>query len=178
MKGFYGAVAAAMILTGTSLSLAVESKATRAVCKLAPTKGNSVTGVVKFIQKKGYVIVRAHVEGLKPGKHGFHIHESGDCSAPDASSAKGHFNPGKHQHGGPDAAERHTGDLGNLTANAKGVADYERNDTTLHLEGKDSILGKGVIVHEKVDDYKTQPTGNAGARVACGAIEALKEKKK
>jgi Cu-Zn family superoxide dismutase len=161
---------------GAGFASAQEAAPLKAVCELKPTKGNKVSGVVKFIQRKGYVTVRAHVTGLTPGKHGFHIHESGDCSAPDASSAKGHFNPAKHDHGGPTAKVRHAGDLGNLKANDKGVAHYERDDAMITLSGKDNILGKSIIVHEKEDDYKTQPTGNAGARVACGKIEAVKPK--
>jgi len=177
MKRFIGAgILAVAFFAGAGLSPAAETKGLKAICKLSPTKGNSVTGEVRFIQKKGYVIVIAHVEGLTPGEHGFHVHESGDCSAPDASSAKGHFNPAKHQHGGPNAAQRHAGDLGNLTANEKGVADNEIKDKTIRLTGKNSILGKAIIVHEKMDDFKTQPTGNAGARVACGVIEAVEKK--
>jgi superoxide dismutase, Cu-Zn family len=172
------AVFAAGMALGAGHLFAEEAAPLKAVCELKPTKGNKVSGVVKFIQRKGYVTVRAHVTGLTPGWHGFHIHESGDCSAPDASSAKGHFNPGKHDHGSPTAKTRHAGDLGNLKANDKGVAYYDRDDATITLSGKDNIIGKGIIVHEKVDDYKTQPTGNAGARVACGKIELKKEEKK
>lgn len=168
----------AAVVMGTSFAVAEEAAPLKAVCELRSTKGNKVEGVVKFIQHKGYVTIRAHVKGLTPGKHGFHIHESGDCSAPDASSAKGHFNPGKHEHGSPSASVRHEGDLGNLKANDKGIAEYEREDKTITLSGKDNIIGKGIIVHEKEDDYKTQPTGNAGARVACGKIELKKEGKK
>lgn len=164
-------------LLGAGVVMAAEAPV-MAVCNLAPTKGSKVMGEVKFIQRKGYVLVKAHVTGLTPGKHGFHIHESGDCSAPDASSAKGHFNPAKHEHGAPGSANRHAGDLGNLVANSKGVADYERKDKVIQLSGAESVIGRGVIVHEKVDDYKTQPTGNAGARVACGEIKIVKEEKK
>ncbi|HVZ79853.1 MAG TPA: superoxide dismutase family protein [bacterium] len=171
-KGMVVGLVAGFLMAGAVV--AAEAPLT-AVCELAPTQGNKVMGTVKFIQHKGYVTVKAHVTGLTPGKHGFHIHESGDCSAPDASSAKGHFNPGKHDHGAPGAADRHAGDLGNLNANAKGVANYTRNDKVIQLTGPDSIIGRGMIVHEKVDDYKTQPTGNAGARVACGEIKLVKE---
>ena len=159
------------VLLGSGPLSGTEAESLKALCKLRPTQGNQVTGFVKFTQKKNSVKVWAHVEGLTPGKHGFHIHECGDCSASDGSSAKGHFNPGKHQHGGPVAKERHAGDLGNLNANSKGVAEYEKSDKTIHLTGEDSIIGKAVIIHEKVDDYKTQPTGNAGARIACGVIQ-------
>ncbi len=178
MKRFLGmGVLAAAFLAGASLLSAEEAKSLKALCELKATKGNKVEGTIIFIQKKNSVMIRAHVKGLTPGKHGFHIHECGDCSAPDGSSAKGHFNPGKHNHGGPSAKERHAGDLGNLNANDKGVADYERSDSTIHLSGDNNIMGKSVIVHEKVDDYKTQPTGNAGSRIACGVIKKKEDKK-
>jgi superoxide dismutase, Cu-Zn family len=134
-------------------------------------KYKTVKGTVEFKQTDDGVEVTANLEGLKKGDHGFHIHEKGDCSAPDAASAGGHFNPSKHKHGAPDAAEHHEGDLGNLTADADGKATktFTMKGITLD-EGETSIVGKGFIVHEKADDMKTQPTGNAGARVACGVI--------
>ena len=147
---------------------------TKAVAVLSPTKGNNVSGVVTFEVVKSGVKIVADVTGLTPGLHGFHVHEFGDCTAPDATSAGGHFNPHHMQHGGPDAAVRHAGDLGNLDANASGQAHYERVDTMISLDGADSIIGRAVTVHEKADDLKTQPTGNAGARVACGAIGVAK----
>jgi Cu-Zn family superoxide dismutase len=157
----------------TVLSAQAES-VTKAVAVLSPTKGNSVSGTVIFTKVDGGVKIVADVAGLTPGLHGFHIHEFGDCSAPDATSAGGHFNPHHMQHGGPDAAVRHAGDFGNLEADTAGKAHYERVDTMISLDGADSIVGHGVIVHEKADDLKTQPTGNAGARVACGAIGVAK----
>jgi len=147
---------------------------TKAVAVLSSTKGNSVSGTVTFTKVEDGVKVVADVTGLTPGLHGFHIHEFGDCSAPDATSAGGHFNPGHMQHGAPDAAMHHAGDLGNIEADASGKAHYELVEKGLSLEGADSIIGHGVIVHEKADDMKTQPTGNAGARVACGAIGVAK----
>lgn len=134
-------------------------------------KFKTVKGTVEFKQTDDGVEVTANIEGLKKGDHGFHIHEKGDCSAPDAASAGGHFNPSKHKHGAPDAAEHHEGDLGNLTAGADGKATktFTMKGITLD-EGETSIIGKGFIIHDKADDMKTQPTGNAGARVACGVI--------
>lgn len=134
-------------------------------------KFKKVKGTVEFKEVDGGIEVTANIEGLKKGDHGFHIHEKGDCSAKDAASAGGHFNPSKHKHGAPDAAEHHEGDLGNLTADADGKATTTMTikGTTLS-DGDTSIVGKGFIVHEKADDMKTQPTGNAGARVACGVI--------
>ena len=112
--------------------------------------------------------------GLVYGEHGFHVHEKGDCSAPDGTSAGGHFNPGGKPHAARDAAARHAGDLGNLKADPYGLARVDFVDSTLSLSGADSIVGKAVIIHEKADDFTTQPTGNAGARQACGVIEAAK----
>lgn len=147
----------------------IKQKEARAV--LNPTKGNRAQGYVTFKQVEGGVLIVADVDYLEPGKHGFHIHEYGDCSAPDGSSAGGHFNPKNTKHGAPDAVERHVGDLGNLAADGKGHAHYERVDTVISLEGPDSIIGRSVIVHANADDYHTQPTGNAGGRIACGVIE-------
>jgi Cu-Zn family superoxide dismutase len=147
---------------------------TKAVAVLAPTKDSKVSGVVTFTKVEGGVKIVADVTGLTPGKHGFHIHEFGDCSAPDATSAGGHFNPSQMQHGAPDALMRHVGDFGNLEADESGKAHYERVDTVISLEDVYSIIGHGVIAHEKSDDLKSQPTGNAGARVACGVIGVAK----
>jgi Cu-Zn family superoxide dismutase len=135
-----------------------------------PTKGNIVCGVVHFRKVDGGVEIRAIIDGLTPGKHGFHIHEFGDCSAPDAASAGGHFNPTNEMHGGPDHSRRHAGDLGNLVANENGHAVYERIDSIINLNGPNSIVGRSVIIHSMPDDYTTQPTGNAGGRVGCGVI--------
>lgn len=139
---------------------------------LSPTQGNQVSGVVTFVAEGDQIRVVADVKGLTPGKHGFHIHEKGDCSAPDGSSAGGHFNPDTHNHGAPDAKDRHAGDLGNIEADKDGNAHYEIVDSIIKLDGPNSIVGRAVIVHEKPDDFVTQPTGNAGNRLACGVIKA------
>ncbi len=131
-------------------------------------------GTVTFTKTDDAVQVVADVTGLTPGEHGFHIHEFGDCSATDATSAGGHFNPTHKPHGAPDAAERHVGDLGNLEADASGKAHLEWKDKVMKLTGEDSIVGHAMIVHQKADDLKTQPTGNAGGRVACGVIGVAK----
>jgi len=141
---------------------------------LSAASGSNVRGMVNFIREKDKIRVYASVSGLTPGKHGFHIHEKGDCSAPDASSAGGHFNPTGMHHGGPDDTQRHVGDFGNLEADASGNAHYSKLFSNLPLEGDSSIIGKAVIVHAQPDDMKTQPTGNAGGRVACGVIERNK----
>lgn len=146
----------------------------RAVAVLRPTQGAAVEGKVVFVKAEAGVKVSVEVKGLTPGRHGFHIHEFGDCSAPDATSAGGHFNPGGHPHAGPMDAARHAGDMGNLEANAEGIARLDYVDAGLAFDGAGSILGRGVIVHANPDDLKTQPTGNAGGRVACGVIGVVK----
>lgn len=146
---------------------------TKAIAVLHSASGSKVTGTVTFTRNGDTVQVVADITGLTPGKHAFHIHEFGDCSAADATSAGSHFNPMKKPHGAPDAAERHAGDLGNVEADANGKAHLELKDDMLKLSGENSILGRAVIVHEKVDDW-SQPTGNAGARVACGVIGVAK----
>ncbi|MGE0101894.1 MAG: superoxide dismutase family protein [Blastocatellales bacterium] len=147
---------------------------TKAVAVLHPTEGNTVKGTVTFTHEGGAVKVQAHLSGLKPGNHGFHIHEFGDCSAKDGTSAGGHFNPASMPHGAPSDKQRHAGDLGNLVAGEDGTAHVEVTDSVLKLSGDGSIIGRGVIVHAAADDLKTQPTGNAGGRQACGVIGIAK----
>ena len=147
---------------------------TKAIAVVSPAKDKTVKGIITFAQTEKGVKVVAHLEGLTPGKHGFHVHEFGDCSAPDLATAGGHFNPMQMTHGGPTDAARHTGDLGNITADEKGVADLEWVDPAMQLSGPHSVIGRAVIIHAKEDDLKTQPTGNAGAREACGVIGIAK----
>jgi Cu-Zn family superoxide dismutase len=139
------------------------------VAKIAPTQGNTVTGEVRFYEEKVGVRIVAKLTGLTPGKHGFHLHEKGDCSAPDAMSAGGHYNPAGASHGGHDAdrVHRHLGDLGNIEAGADGKATYDRVDTLLTYA---ELPGLAVLVHGKEDDLTSQPAGNAGPRVGCGVI--------
>jgi len=174
--GLASLVGAAFAATPTSASQQGQA-ATRttlplrhAVAALNPTKGNTVHGLVKFDQVEGGVRIVADVDGLTPGKHGFHIHEFGDCSALDGASAGGHYNPFKKKHAGPDNAERHVGDLGNIVADQNGHGHYERVDQIIELNGEYSIVGRSVIVHANADDFTSQPAGNAGARVSCGVI--------
>jgi Cu-Zn family superoxide dismutase len=155
------------------VTFAHAQNATKATAILHPSSGSEVKGQVTFTKMGDDVQVVADIENLKPGKHGFHIHEKGDCSAPDASSAGAHFNPTHQHHGGPSTAEHHAGDLGNITADATGRVHLEWTGK-LQLNGPDSIIGKSVVVHEKEDDLKTDPTGNSGGRIACGVIEAAK----
>jgi Cu-Zn family superoxide dismutase len=142
-----------------------------AVADLAPTTGNAAKGTVTFTQKGDKVLVHARVSGLSPGTHGFHIHEKGDCSSGDGMSAGGHFNPLGKPHAYPTVEDRHAGDMPMLAADAAGnaVLDGELDVITIGV-GATDIVGKSVIVHKDGDDFKTQPTGNSGARVACGVI--------
>lgn len=142
-----------------------------AVAVLSPAPNGKVKGQVTFREEAQGVRVIANIEGLTPGKHGFHIHEKGDCSAADFTSAGGHFNPTNSRHGSPTDPEHHVGDFGNLEANEQGVAKFERVFNWLSFKGTNSIVSKAVIVHEKADDLQTQPTGNAGGRLACGVIQ-------
>jgi len=138
---------------------------------------DEITGLVTFTQTDKGVRIVADVTGLKPGKHGFHIHESADLSAPDLKSAGGHFNPGHAKHGGPDSEMHHAGDLGNLVADEKGHATLDRVFEGLSVAGeKDGVIGHSVVIHAGEDDLKSDPAGNSGARIAAGAIEAAPAK--
>ena len=150
---------------------AEKSAAAKGISVLHPTAGNKVSGTVTFTPVADGVRVHAEISGLTPGKHGFHVHEFGDCSAADGSSAGAHFNPGNQPHAGPDAAARHEGDMGNVEANASGNAklDYVDHQISLANDAK-SAIGRSVVVHAKPDDLKTQPSGDSGARIACGVI--------
>jgi Cu-Zn family superoxide dismutase len=142
----------------------------KAVAVVHPASGSKVHGEITFTQKGDTVEIKGEVMGLKPGKHAFHVHEFGDCSSHDAMSTGGHFNPTKMKHGAPDAEERHVGDLGNITADDDGKAKINFKDKIISLHGKNSIIGRAVIIHADADDFKTQPTGNAGARVGSGVV--------
>ena len=146
----------------------------RATAALQPTKGNKTFGEATFEQAGDKVRVVVFAQGLRPNQeHGFHIHEAGDCSSGDGMSAKGHFNPHGKPHGDPKSAERHAGDLPALQADKGGRAKIDVTVDALSIgSGAGNIVGRGLIIHADPDDYKTQPTGNAGARLACGVIKA------
>ena len=171
MKRAFAFAAAAAVIAGCQ---STPSEPPRATAQLEPTKGNKTIGEATFEQRGDKVQVWIYVQGLKPGQeHGLHIHEVGDCSSGDGMSAKGHFNPFGKPHGDPKSGERHAGDLPALKAEKNGRAKVEALvDMISVTPGKGSIIGKAVIVHADPDDYKTQPTGNAGARLACGVIKA------
>ncbi len=141
------------------------------VATLQPTRDSSTAGSVWFVQDGTGLQVVGRVSGLKPNQeHGFHVHEKGDCSSGDGMSAGGHFNPTGKPHGRP-GAEHHAGDLPSLKADATGRAVFRvRIPGNVLASGPGDFAGKAVIVHAMPDDYTTQPTGNSGARLACGVI--------
>ncbi|MBZ5589100.1 MAG: superoxide dismutase family protein [Acidobacteriia bacterium] len=142
-----------------------------AVASVQPLGGANATGMVRFIALEHGVEISADIKGLTPGTHGFHVHEFGDCSAADGSSAGGHFNPEGQPHGGPDSAAAHAGDYGNLDADASGHAVLKLVSHRISLEqGASGVIGRAVVVHGKADDLTSQPAGNAGPRIGCGVI--------
>lgn len=143
-----------------------------AATTLQPREGLEISGTVSFTEADGMVRIAAHVEGVEPGAHGLHVHQTGDCSAADFTSAGGHFNPAGVPHGGPDDAERHAGDLGNIEVGEDGVGHLELSSEQLTVAAGDfSVVGRAVILHEGTDDLVSQPTGAAGGRLACGVVE-------
>jgi len=147
----------------------------KATAELRPTMGNAAMGTASFTQVGNKVRVHALVSGLKPGmEHGFHIHEVGDCGSGDGMSTKGHFNPYGKPHAHFSTSERHAGDLPALKADASGRAEVTAElDVITVAAGPSSVVGRGLIVHAQPDDYRTQPTGNAGARIACAVIRRI-----
>lgn len=148
----------------------VSMRSQTATATLSALKAQQVSGKVQFTQTANGVLVEAKISGLAPGRHGFHIHDRGNCMG-DGTAAGPHFNPRSAQHGAPTDPQRHAGDLGNLDADANGMATYKAEVSGLTVEpGPNSIIGRSVIVHENADDLTSQPAGNAGARQACGLI--------
>ncbi len=151
---------------------------TEAVAVIYPTKSGSVSGTLHFtaLPNGGGVHIHGTITGLELNSvHAFHIHEFGDPSAPDGMSAGGHYNPEHHKHGGPESAEHHAGDLGNLTADASGSVTVDLTAPDLSIAGmKDPIIGRGVVIHAKADDLVSQPVGNAGGRIGVGTIGIAK----
>lgn len=158
---------ASVVLVGCS-HLPGQQPAAKAV--LEPRSGSQVSGTVSFTPQGERLLIEAELAGLTPGEHGFHVHEGGDCSAPDASGAKGHFNPAGKSHGHLQY-EHHAGDLPNLVADAGGRARYRAEIGGLTADaGPLGIVGRSVVVHADADDYRSQPAGNSGKRIACGVI--------
>jgi Cu-Zn family superoxide dismutase len=159
-------------LLGLISACATHTPGPSAGAQLSPTKGNSTSGLVTFTQSGPKLLVSAEIRGLKPNaEHGFHIHEKGDCSSGDGMSTGGHFNPTTQSHGAHGIGSHHAGDLPSLVGDANGVVKLKFETTSITIDsGVTNIIGRGLIVHRDPDDYKTQPTGNAGPRLACAVI--------
>ncbi|WP_310449351.1 superoxide dismutase family protein [Sulfuritalea sp.] len=167
---------AALAAAGSLLAACagMEAAGPKASATLDARSGSSVSGTVDFQAVGQKLRVEARVTGLTPGQHGFHVHEAGDCSAPDASSAKGHFNPAGRSHGHHGGNDRHAGDMPNLVADSAGKAVLAVEVDMLSLtQGPGGILQRSVVIHADADDYRSQPAGNSGKRVACGVIRPL-----
>lgn len=148
---------------------------TTAKVSLVSAAGSSVKGDLTLTNEGTAVSIRGLITGLAPGKeHGFHVHDIGQCTPPDFESAGEHFNPTKDPHGGPRSSTRHLGDIQNAKADENGQAAVNVSLKGVTLVDKDGapneILGKALVVHAMPDDYKTQPSGGSGARIACGVI--------
>lgn len=140
---------------------------TEATATVMALGDNEVTGTVTFSQTEEGVRVVGTFSGLEQGLHGFHIHQYGDCSAEDGSSAGGHFSPEGNEHGSPNQDNRHMGDMGNLAVDEDGIGTIEYTDETIVIS---DIIGRGIIIHAGEDDMMSQPSGAAGSRIACGVI--------
>ena len=173
MKGAFTLTSCALLLAACAT---LEQQGLSAVAKLDAKGGSRVHGEIKFTQVGSRVHIEGEVTGLAPGAKGFHIHEKGDYSAADATSAGGHFDPRDQKnwstrHGGPHTAERHAGDLGNIVFDQYGKAVVNMMVGGIAVDrGPTGIVGRAVVVHFQADDLKTDPTGDAGARAACGVI--------
>ncbi len=147
-----------------------ETNFTKAIALIHPTEGNDISGTVTFEKDSAGITVNATVNGLEPmSRHGFHIHRYGDCRAQDGTSAGGHYAPDGNRHGEP-GTQTHAGDLGNVVTNEEGTGTLEITASDITLNGPDSIIGRGIIVHANADDMESQPSGAAGPRIGCGVI--------
>jgi Cu-Zn family superoxide dismutase len=159
--------------SGSSESPGTAPAVATAVATLEGRSDVQLSGQATFTETTGGVRVTLDLTGTPPGPHGVHLHEIGDCSAPDATSAGAHFNPTGSHHGGHDTAERHAGDLGNIEVGADGVGHLDLTVPGLTVApGPTSVVGRAIVVHADIDDLTTQPTGNSGARIGCGVIAA------
>lgn len=144
----------------------------QAIAIIGPASGSSLTGTAMFTQNGDTITLIVEVYNVSPGLHGVHIHETGDCSSPDGTSAGGHWNPTNVDHGKWGEGEFHLGDIGNITVGEDGTGTIELTTDLWEMgTGSDiDIVGKGIIVHADPDDFISQPSGNAGARIGCGVI--------
>ncbi|MET0533936.1 MAG: superoxide dismutase family protein [Steroidobacter sp.] len=166
------------VATATEPGSALGSNATgetaaQAVVQLSATQGNTANGGLKISAAGTGVRISGMVQGLKPdSEFGFHFHEKGDCSAPDATSAGAHFNPASQQHGNPQSQPHHAGDMLNVKSDSQGVAEVsiDNADVSVHTGEPNDVIDKALVMHAKPDDYKTQPSGDSGDRIACGVV--------
>jgi len=164
----------AAVIASLSGCAGTTTKPLTATATLEARSGSSVTGIVKLNERDGRVHAHVDLSGFAANSvHGLHVHDKGDCSAPDAASAGGHFNPDGVAHGQAGAGVHHAGDMPSVRADANGRvrADFDVGGVTLSA-GPTSIVGRSIVVHRDADDYTTQPSGNSGPRVACGVIGA------
>jgi Cu-Zn family superoxide dismutase len=168
MKKF-ASLAFLLVLAAACASM---SSGPSATATLAPTSGSTAAGTVQLTEMEdGSVQVKVDLTGVPAGVHGFHIHEKGDCGD-NGNAAGGHFNPSGTPHGAPNATPHHAGDFGNVTANAAGEVHTSFNTRSVTVTaGPSSAVGHAVILHANPDDLVTQPTGNAGGRIACGVVQ-------
>ncbi len=172
--GTFASFAAGAAAILSLAAFAAPEAAPRATATIESRSGSKVTGKAVFTElPSGATKVEVWVENAAPGVHGIHLHEKGDCSAPDASSAGPHFNASGNPHAGPADAKHHNGDWGNITVGADGKGHLEITTDMLTVKpGPSSVVGKAVVFHDKADDLKTQPSGDAGGRFGCGVVAA------
>jgi Cu-Zn family superoxide dismutase len=155
-------------------SAASSSTGPTATAVIEPRSGSTLSGTAKFTGAPEGLAAHVEVQGATPGPHGVHVHEKGDCSDPKALSAGPHYNPnaGAH-HGGPVTPVRHGGDLGNIEVGPDGKGTLDVVVTAVSVaDVANGVVGRAIVVHEKVDDLMTDPAGNSGARIGCGVIQA------
>jgi Cu-Zn family superoxide dismutase len=148
-----------------------------ATAAIDPRSGSTISGSSRFSKVDGGLASHVELQGATPGQHGVHVHEKGDCSDPKALSAGPHFNPASSpHHGGPTTPVRHGGDLGNITVDDSGKGVLDVVVYGLSLDGSDGVVGRAIVVHEKVDDLHSDPAGNSGGRIGCGVIKTAQQR--
>ena len=173
LKQISVALSAAGIFSLVACQSMEQGAGQKASATLDSRSGSQAKGEVTFVWQGNDVLINGKFSGLKPNaEQGFHVHETGDCAAPDATSAGGHFNPETKSHGMPNSGMNHAGDLPNIKSDANGNATYSAKLHGFAVNtGLTGIVGRSVVVHRDPDDYKSQPAGNSGPRIACGLIK-------
>ena len=186
MRGLIGTAAVLTLAAGVQFAAgeqaqtkpAATGKEKKAVATIESKSGSHVTGKAVFHEEGGKVMLKIKIEGAEPGTHAVHLHETGDCTAADGASAGGHWNPTHENHGKWVASPFHRGDIGNIEVGADGKGEFTLTTDLWTIGGapETDVVGKGVIIHAKADDFTTQPTGNAGGRVGCGVVQMVDKK--